>query len=153
MECRKILVCLAVMVLAVGSGAWAAHHEGDLSKLAEAWQATYNAGDYAAVVALYAEDGMRMPPDTPTVSGHEGIQAQIQAGVDMGLAKVMISVAESHIQGDVGHGRGTFEGMDAEGNTISKGKWANCIKMVDGEWKIHYDIFNYDAPLAAPASE
>ena len=43
-----------------------------------------------------------------------------------------------------------FEGMDAEGNTITKGKWANAIQMVDGKWQVQYDIFNYDAPMAAP---
>jgi ketosteroid isomerase-like protein len=150
MEWKRVFVCLAVIGLLAGSGAWAAHHEGGFAKLAEAWQAAYNEGNVDAVVALYMEDGMRMPPDVPTVKGREAIKAQIVDGMEMGLAKVKIETVDMKVMDDMGFGRGTFVGMDAEGNTITKGKWANAAKMVDGKWHIQYDIFNYDMPRQAP---
>ena len=68
----------------------------------------------------------------------------------MGMAKVKIDTIEEKVMGEMAIGRGTFTGMDAEGNTITTGKWSNVVKMVDGEWKVYYDIFNYDAPMTAP---
>lgn len=148
---KKVCLCLALVTLLAGSGAWADHHEGgDFGKLAEEWQAAYNKGDVDAVGAMYAEDGIRMPPDVPMVSGREAIKAQIQAGMEMGMVKVKIEPVEMKVMGEMAHGRGTFTGMDAEGNTIAQGKWANVAKMVDGKWQVQYDIFNYDAPRPAP---
>lgn len=118
--------------------------------MAESWQAAYNEGNVDAVVALYMEDGMRMPPDVPAVSGREAIKAQIVEGMEMGLAKVKIETVDMKVVDDMGFGRGTFVGVDAEGNPITKGKWANAAKMVDGKWQIQYDIFNYDMPRPAP---
>jgi ketosteroid isomerase-like protein len=146
---RKFMLCLTVAVLMTGSVALAAHHEGGFEELAVAWEAAYNKGDVAAVAAMYAEDGMRMPPDMPIVKGRAAIQEQIQAGIDQGMVQVKIAIDDSHTSGEMGHGRGTFVGMDAEGNTIAVGKWANVAKMVDGKWQVVYDIFNYDAPMPA----
>ncbi len=143
------MLCLTVAVLMTGSVALAAHHEGGFEEMAATWEAAYNKGDVAAVAAMYAEDGMRMPPDMPTVKGRAAIQEQIQAGMEGGLAKVKITVDDSHTSGEMGHARGTFVGMDAEGNTIAVGKWANVAKMVDGKWQVQFDIFNYDAPMPA----
>jgi hypothetical protein len=69
--------------------------------------------------------------------------------LDRGMVQVKIAVDDSHTSGEMGHARGTFVGMDAEGNKIAVGKWANVAKMVDGQWQIVYDIFNYDAPMPA----
>lgn len=151
MVTRRVLMFLIVAGLVVGSPAWAAHHEGGFEEMAAAWEAAYNKGDVAAVVAMYAEDGMRMPPDMPMVKGREAIAAQIQAGIEGGMVKVKITLDDSHTSGEMGHGRGTFVGMDADGNKIAAGKWANVAKMVDGKWQVQYDIFNYDAPM--PATE
>lgn len=147
---KKVSICLAVVVMLAGSAAWAGHHEGEFEKLAETWQAAYNAGDLDAVAGMYMEDGMRMPPDAPMVSGRDAIRAQLQAGADGGMAAVKIEMVETKVMGEMGFARGTFIGMDAEGNTIAQGKWANASKFVDGKWQVHYDIFNYDAPMPAP---
>ena len=148
MVSKKISICLMAIALVAGS-AWAGHHEAELEELPAAWEAAYNKGDVAAVAAFYAEDGMRMPPDVPIVKGREAIAAQVQAGIDNGLVKVKIKTMKIDVNGNTGHGWGTFEGMDADGNTITKGKWANSAKYIDGNWQVQYDIFNYDAPQPA----
>ena len=151
MVTRRVLMVLIVVGLVVGSPAWAGHHEAGFEGIAAAWEAAYNKGDVATVAAFYAEDGMRMPPDMPMVKGREAIAAQVQAGIDNGLVKVKIEPVHMEVSEHTGHGWGTFQGMDAEGNTITKGKWVNFAKYVDGKWQVHYDIFNYDAPM--PAAE
>ena len=92
---------------------------------------------------------MRFPADMPVIKGRAAIQEQIQAGMDEGLAKVKIKAHGIDVNGNIGNGWGTFEAMDAEGNSLGKGKWVNYAKYVDGKWQVQYDIFNYDAPQPA----
>lgn len=151
---RKILFASVVMVVVLAAPAvYAEHHEAEYEKLPAAWQAAYNAGDAAALAAMYLEDGVRMPPDMPVVEGREAIQAQVQAGMDQGLVKVSIEMVESTVAGEIGLARGTFKLMGADGNVITVGKWANVSKLVDGKWMVRFDIFNHDAPLAMPMPE
>jgi ketosteroid isomerase-like protein len=91
---------------------------------------------------------MRMPPDMPIAEGRAAIAAQVQAGMDQGLVKVDIEMVESMVSGELGVARGTFKGIDAEGNTMTAGKWMSISKWVDGKWQIHADIWNMDAPMA-----
>ena len=147
---KKVFLCLALAVLLTGSVAWAGHHEGEYEKMAEAWQSAYNAGDVAGVAAMYADDGMRLPPDMPAVEGREAIQAQIQGGMDGGLAKVKIKTVETKVMGEMGFARGVFEGFAPDGSSLGTGKWANSAQYVDGKWHVRYDIWNMDAPAPAP---
>ena len=147
---KKVAFCLLAVAMLAGSVAWAMHHEAEYQKLPQQWQDAYNTGDASKVAALYLEDGMRMPPDMPIVKGRAAVQAQIQAGMDQGLAKVEIQAEEAFVSEDMGVSRGTFKGMDADGNQISAGKWVNYSRYVDGKWQAYLDIWNYDAPLVPP---
>lgn len=150
MSWKKLSMSFAVLALLAGSMAWAGHHEAEYEALSQKWEAAYNSGDAAAVAALYAEDGSRMPPDVPIVTGREAVQAQIQGGMDLGMVKAKIETLVSHVSGDVGHARGEFTLMSADGGTMTQGKWASVAKYVDGEWQIQFDIWNYDAPFSPP---
>jgi len=145
---QKIALCLMLVALLASSAVFASHHEAEYDKLADNWEAAYNNEGAAAVAALYLEDGMRMPPDMPIAEGRAAIQAQVQGGMDQGLAKVDIEMVESMVSGEVGIARGTFKGSDADGNTMTEGKWMSVSKWVDGKWQIHADIWNMDAPAA-----
>lgn len=147
---KRTSLCLALVALIAGSMAWAGHHEGEYEALGQKWEAAYNSGDAAPVAALYAEDGSRMPPDVPIVTGREAVQAQIQGGMDLGMVKAKIETLVSHVSGDVGHARGEFTLMGADDSPITKGKWVSVAKYVDGEWQIQFDIWNYDAPFSTP---
>lgn len=125
----------------------AADDDSDLAARAEAWQAAYNAGDMEAVAALYAEDGCRMPPNAETAQGRAAILANLQEGLEMGLAHAEIAVTEAGSSGDWGWGRGTYELTGADGTHLDHGKWMNVSRLSDGEWMIHCDIWNSDMPL------
>ncbi len=144
---EKLSLCLMLVALLVSSAVFASHHEAEYEKLADHWEAAYNNEGAAAVAALYLEDGMRMPPDMPIAKGRVAIAAQVQGGMDNGLAKVDIELVEAMVSGETGVSRGTFKGMDADGNTMTEGKWMSVSKWVDGKWQVHADIWNMDAPM------
>lgn len=147
---QKITICLLMVGLLASPAVFAAHHEAEYEKLAKNWESAYNNEGAAAVAALYHEDGMRLPPDMPIAKGRAAIAAQVQGGMDLGLAKVKIEMVESMVSGEVAVARGTFKGVDADGNAMTEGKWMSVSKWVDGKWQIHADIWNMDAPMPAP---
>jgi ketosteroid isomerase-like protein len=135
---------LAAMLAAVPA---AAVDKSDVAGRAATWEKEYNAGNLAAVVALYAADGCRMPPNQEAVHGRDAILAQLKAGKDQGVAKVKVVVTAAESSGDVGYGTGTYEIMGADGSPLDHGKWMLASKKVNGTWKTQCDIFNSDTPL------
>ena len=108
-------------------------------------------GDAASMAALYTDNGMLMPPDTPPTSGAEGIQAYWQAVIDMGVKSMALSTAELEDMGDtaVDTGTATLVIQTEDGQTVeAEGKFIVVWKQQsDGSWKLHNDCFNFDAPM------
>src|ERR1700675_1471390 len=110
MDIKKVVCCGLVLMLGAALAAVpaAAADSSNIAALAATWEKEYNAGNLAAVVALYASDGCRMPPNQEAVHGSDAILAQLKAGKDRGLAKVKIAVTSADSSGDVGYGTGTY---------------------------------------------
>jgi ketosteroid isomerase-like protein len=137
-----LLACAAVVLLALPATA-----AENLDTLIEQWVTAYNAGDDAAVAAIYLEDGCRMPPHAEMVHGRQAIEGNIAGGREMGLAKVEIDYTGKGTSGDIGYGMGTWRAFDAEGNEVDHGKWMNHVKKVGDSWMIACDIWNSDLPM------
>ena len=127
----------------------AAVDKSNMAARAATWEKEYNADNLAAVQALYASDGCRMPPNQEAVHGSGAILAQLTAGKNRGLAKVKIVVTTAETSGDLGYGTGTYEITGADGSHIDHGKWMNVVKKMNGTWKTQCDIFNSDMPTPA----
>lgn len=141
-----LVVILGTMFAAMS--VWAAE-KSDLAARAATWEKEYNADNLAGVVALYASDGCRMPPNQPAICGHDAIMGQLKAGKERGAAKVKIAVTSAERSGDLGVGTGTYEVTGADGSHVDHGKWMLIEKKVNGTWVTQKDIFNSD--MAMPA--
>jgi ketosteroid isomerase-like protein len=142
--CYGLALMLGAMLTVVPA---AAADKSDVTGRAATWEKEYNAGNLDAVVALYAPDGCRMPPNQEAVHGRDAILAQLKAGKDRGFAKVKIAVTSAESSTDLGYGIGTYEVTGADGSHIDHGKWMLVSKKVNGAWKTQCDIFNSDMPL------
>ena len=148
----KRVVCfgLALMLGAVlATIPAAAADSSGLAARAATWEKEYNANNLAGVVALYASDACRMPPNQEAVHGSDAILAQLKSGKDRGLAHVKIAVTSADSSGDVGYGTGTYVITGADGSHLDHGKWMLVSKKSNGVWKTQCDIFNSDMPLPA----
>lgn len=147
----KNLICCGFVFLlaAVLSVPAAAVDKSDIAARAAVWEKEYNADNLAGVVALYASDGCRMPPNQEAVHGSDAILAQLKAGKDHGLAKVKIAVTSAESSGDISYGMGTYVVTGADGAHLDHGKWMLVSKKMNGSWKTQCDIFNSD--MAMPA--
>lgn len=108
-----------------------------------------NNKDAASTAPNYTEDGAVLPPGAARQDGRAAVQAFWQAAIDMGLADVEVNTHEVEELGDVATAVGTLSGTvpDGEGGrTALTGKFiALWHKSADGAWRLHRDIWNFDA--------
>jgi ketosteroid isomerase-like protein len=121
------------------------------------WIAAYNAGNVDRIVGLYAEDAMVMPPDAPAASGHAAIREFLTKDIATSKAagitlSDLSSGSTTGASGDDGWHTGTFAVLDANGKTVVTGKYSEIWRRDAGKWMIIRDMWNNDAPAAAPAA-
>jgi uncharacterized protein (TIGR02246 family) len=123
----------------------------------DAWYKAYNAGDGAAVAALYAADAVVMAPNVPASRGISAIRdyyaktsPEFQAA---GLTAVEGPIGDVGISGDLAWQETTYTVTDKSGATVETGKVLTVMQRRDGKWMIIRDTWNSDAaPTTAATS-
>ncbi|HRW10612.1 MAG TPA: nuclear transport factor 2 family protein, partial [Caldilineaceae bacterium] len=125
------------------------------------YEAAQIASDPDRWVALWTEDGVKMPPDVPALEGKEAIYARAQRSMAEPIDDMVITALETQSAGDWAYSRGTFTFTYTIAETgvqeLMEGKFMTILqRQPDGTWKIHRDIHNWNvppAPVAAPATD
>ncbi len=143
--CCSVAVIGMLACLAVGP-VWSDDSE-EFTKITERWADAFNAGDASAVAALYAEDGLMMPPNAETAKGHEAIESCVKWVMTELPGKLSIVTVHTGSNGSLGFAQGTYSLVDDDGNTTDKGKWLVVFEKVKGKWYIQHDIWNSDNPI------
>lgn len=144
---RRILLGLAALALALPMTATAQAGAMDLhaqlAKVDQAWQAAYNAGDAAALTALYATDATVMAPGHAKATGHAAIQAYYaEALKQMAGAKNAVTTGETLDGGKIAVATGGWVATGADGKHLDHGTYLTVYKKVDGKWMIYLDTWN-----------
>lgn len=142
---RRIAVGLVALTLALPLPALAQAGttglRAQIGKMDQAWQTAYNAGDAAAVTALYTPDAKVMAPGAEPASGTKAIQALFAADVAQG-AKNTLTQGDVVGAGDFVVETGTWVANGADGKHLDHGTFMTLYKKVDGGWKIYRDTWN-----------
>ena len=143
-------VAFVVLLLAAGAAPGRAHDstaiEREIRALDAQWVAAVAAGDVATIVALYAPDGLFMPPNAPALEGADAIAAAWQGLVD--LPGLSLSLAPTRVvvsaRGDMAADIGTYTlSYDGDGGRVEdNGKYVVVWRKVGGAWRVVSDIFN-----------
>jgi uncharacterized protein (TIGR02246 family) len=119
-----------------------------------AWFAAHKAGDADGLTALYADDAVLSIPGVPPVRGRAAIREALAKDIaDMAAAELTNNAGASPefgVSGDLGWEWSTFTVTDKSGATVDAGKYVTVYGRRDGKWLIIRDIWNSDAPVAAP---
>jgi ketosteroid isomerase-like protein len=112
-----------------------------IGKMDQAWDKAYNAGDAAAVTALYTKDAKILAPGAEPVSGTAAIQAFFKADIAQG-AKNALTQGDVVGFGDYALETGGWVATDADGKHLDHGSFMTLYKKVGGGWKILRDTWN-----------
>lgn len=98
-------------------------------------------GDVDRLASLYTADAMAFPPDGPIVRGRDNIK-QMWASVaqQMGLKDVRLETLDFEQAGDTGYEVGEATLTLGSGTAIVK--FVVVWRMIDGQWRLHRDIWN-----------
>jgi uncharacterized protein (TIGR02246 family) len=103
-------------------------------------------GDAAGVAALYTEDGQLLPPNSDVVTGRQAIQTVFQGLMDMGIKGAKLESVEVEAHGDTAIEVGRYTLQGEGGQVLDSGKYIVIWKHVEGQWRLHRDIFNSSLP-------
>jgi len=129
----------------------------EVAKVADAFAAAMNAGDAAAAAAVFAEDGVEMPPDHPAVRGRAAIEQYYRGmfGGPVKLSAFRLTHRESTVAADVAYVTGdstitvTPPGAPSMEQT---GKYVVVLRRSGGRWLVADAIYNADGPCAPGAA-
>ena len=130
-----------------------AAEEAALKAATATWLEAYNAGDVEKIVALYAEDGVLMPPHAAVATGHAAIRAFLTAdtaGAKAAGVKLVPGATVAGVAGDTGWESGSYTATDASGATVDSGSYLSVSRKVNGKWLYIRDTYNSDRPLPPP---
>jgi uncharacterized protein (TIGR02246 family) len=140
------LVALALAVpLTASAQTGDAALRAQIEKVDRAWEKANNAGDAAALTALYTKDAKVMPPGADPVSGAKAIQAMFTADVAQG-AKMALTQKDVTGFGDYALETGSFVATSADGKHLDHGSFMTLLKKEGGSWKIYRDTWNSSMP-------
>lgn len=118
-----------------------------------AWKQTFNAGNPAAVTALYAEDAVLSAPGKPVIRGRAAIgQYFVKTAAEFagaGLTVADAPMGEAAASGDLGYQWKTYTISDRAGAVVGSGQLLTLFRRTAGRWLIIGDTWNPDG--AAPA--
>jgi uncharacterized protein (TIGR02246 family) len=125
-----------------------------IKELLNQYVTSTNTGDFDLWMSLWADDGIQMPPNTPSRKGKEQIREGSKSTFDnMKMDIAIKSLEELEVHGDLGFTRCEYSirlTPKAGGETIDAmpdGKVLTILrKQSDGSWKIAYDCFNSNVP-------
>ena len=120
------------------------------------WAQSFNAGNAGAVVALYSEDALLMPPGAPPARGtaaiKEAIAKEIAGAKKGGVTFTLGTNDEVVVGGEMAWHSGAYFIMDKAGKPVETGKYLEVWEKKNGKWRIVRDIWNSDGAGATPAA-
>ncbi len=103
-----------------------------------------NAGDTAAIAALYAEDAHSEPPGGVASTGRGDIEAYWKKDIGAGGEATKLTVNHSVAQGDLLHIDGTYDVTAKDGAPLAKGQYQQLWRRVNNEWRIQHEMWRLD---------
>jgi ketosteroid isomerase-like protein len=111
-----------------------------------AWDQEYNSGDIDALMDLYHDDVVSIPPGLPALVGKQALRADFEAFFEAYTATHQTTIAELEITGDLAVERATYtwsaNARDGSGGFSETGRHIVIRKRVNGAWKVLWEIWN-----------
>jgi len=116
--------------------------------------AAVNSSDADRCSAVWAADGVLMPPHHPSVQGYQAIVEYFRNLFSRSKFRFTFTSSHIHLAGDTATERVTYTAMIWPGDDAPPiedvGKGLHVYRrQPNGSWKLTYDIWNSDQPVAS----
>ena len=120
--------------------------QGFITAANERFMAVFSRGDTDGLATLYTENGQLMPNNSDFVTGREAIRKFWQVSIDRGVRAMKLETVEVDGHGNTAIEVGRYTILGEGERVLDNGKYIVIWKQVDGQWKLHRDIFNSSKP-------
>lgn len=151
MKVRSAAVLACAFVIGLAASPSVTAQSGNVKAAVDAANKKFGtaiaAGNAAGVAALYTEDAMALPPNGEAVRGRAAIEKAFQGMIASGVKEVTLTAQEVEGHGDTATEVGAYSVKDGAGKELDRGKYVVVWKRVQGDWKLHRDIWNSNMPM------
>ena len=158
---RRVQIVVLALVAVVGLAGCSRRPNVDVAAEAQKirerslqWSVADSTRDIEAAVAMYAQDAVELPANTPAVFGRGAIRTWYQSWLpdtttSLTFATVTVDVSSS---GDFGYERGTYRFVTngPKGRSEDEGKYVTVWRRTAGVWEVVLDMANSDQPIPSP---
>jgi ketosteroid isomerase-like protein len=142
------ILCVSMMVMwlpgRLEAGPCAsAHIKDEIVAANKRFSEAAAAHDASAISQMYTETAELLPPGQSVVIGRAAIKSFWAAGLKS-VSAVSLTAVEVECTDDLAIERGVFVMTTAQGK--ASGKYLVVWKHVNGQWMLHRDCWNSDAP-------
>ena len=99
-------------------------------------------GDIMALTALYSPTAQLLPPNSGPISIPKTIGAFWQGVMNMGIKQVRLETLELEDLEETVIESGKYSLLGTNEAPMDHGKYLVVWKLLDGQWKLHRDIWN-----------
>lgn len=118
----------------------------EIASANELFMKAFKRGDAASLAEMYTTDGQLLPQNNDFVKGRDAIQAFWQGLMDGGVKESRMEIIDVELVCDTALEVSRYMLFDGRGQEIDRGKYIVIWKQVDGQWKLHRDIYNSSMP-------
>jgi len=154
---RKLSLISVAVVLLLGVFVWAfvanpsasvvsadKGRESQIREASKAWDEAFNAEDHSALMELYADEAVSMPPGIPALEGKEVIGQDFEYIFETYNWKHETTIVDLLISGNVAVERGAYTMSSEEGETLEAGKHIVVRQKHGNAWLVVREIWNWN---------
>jgi ketosteroid isomerase-like protein len=142
-----IVVSLAAAVVACGPTASPQERVDAAAAPTAAWTKAFNAGEPAALAALYADDARMLPPGGPAVAGRNAIQLYWRDDLGEGGVTTTLTPVDTVARQDLVHVEGTYQVKGGDGADVAGGQYQQLWTRSGETWQVEREMWRIDSAL------
>ena len=112
-----------------------------------AWTKAFNAGDVAALSALYADTARTLPPGGPAVVGRTDVESYWRSDLGEGGVTTTLTPVDTVAQGDLVSIEGTYEVKGGGDSEPAGGQYHQLWAREGGQWRVQQEMWRIDPTL------